>query len=71
MAPSTHLAELARQHWTLENQLAEALQHPSVGDFTLAKLRRRKSQLKDEMARLAKMECDSVLRAAPIPVLLA
>jgi hypothetical protein len=60
MATSTHLAELEQRHRTLEDELSEALQHPSVDDFTLAELKRRKLQLKDEMARLAHMECDSV-----------
>ena len=63
MATSAHLAELAQRHRMLEDELAEALQHPSVGDFTLVELKRRKLQLKDEMARLTHMECDGVLRA--------
>ena len=67
MPTSTQLAELAQQHRMLENELAEALQHPSVGDFTLAELKRRKLQLKDEMARLAHLECESVLSAATMP----
>jgi hypothetical protein len=33
----------------------------------LTELKRRKLQLKDEIARLAHLECDSVLRGAPIP----
>jgi hypothetical protein len=70
MATSTQLVELAQQHRMLEDELAEALRHPSVGDFTLAELKRRKLQLKDEMARLAHLECDSVLRAAPMPALM-
>ena len=69
MATSTQLAELAQQHRMLEDELSEALQHPSVDDFTLAELKRRKLQLKDEMARLAHLQCRSVLRAAPMPVL--
>ena len=60
MATSANLAELAQRHRMLEDQLAEALQHPSTDDFTLTELKRRKLQLKDEMARLAHMECDSV-----------
>jgi hypothetical protein len=52
MATSANLAELAQQHRMLEDQLAEALQHPSTDDFTLAELKRRKLQLKDQMARL-------------------
>ena len=63
MATSTHLAELVRQHRMLNDELAEALQHPSVHDSTLAELKRRKLQLKDEMARLTQMERDSVLKA--------
>jgi hypothetical protein len=60
MATSTHLAELAQRHRMLEDELSEALQHPSTDDFTLAELKRRKLQLKDEMARLAHSEYDSV-----------
>jgi hypothetical protein len=36
--------------------------HSSVDDSTLAELKRRKLQLKDEMARLMQMERDSVLK---------
>jgi hypothetical protein len=60
MATSANLAELAQRHRMLEDQLAEALQHPSTDDFTLAELKRRKLQLKDEMARLSIRECESV-----------
>ncbi len=54
------LAELEQRHRMLEDQLAEALQHPSTDDFTLAELKRRKLRLKDEMARLAVGEPESV-----------
>ncbi len=57
MATSTEFAELAQQHRMLEDELAEARHHPSVGDFTLAELKRRKLQVKDEIARLARLEC--------------
>jgi hypothetical protein len=63
MATSAQLAELIRQHRILNDELAEALQHPSVDDSTLAELKRRKLQLKDEMARLTQMERGSVLKA--------
>jgi hypothetical protein len=69
MTTSTQLAELAQRHRMLDDELAEALRHPAVGDFTLAGLKRRKLQLKDEMARLAHLECDSVPGAAPMSVL--
>lgn len=52
MATSTQLAELEQRHRTLEDELAEALQHPSTDDFKLGELKRRKLQLKDEIARL-------------------
>jgi hypothetical protein len=52
MAISTHLAELEQRHRMLEDELAEALQHPSTDDFRLTELKRRKLQVKDEIARL-------------------
>jgi hypothetical protein len=52
MATSTHLAELEQRHRMLEDELAEALQHPSTDDFTLSELKRRKLQIKDQIARL-------------------
>jgi hypothetical protein len=52
MTVSTHLAELEQRHQTLEAELTEALQHPSTDDFQLTELKRRKLQVKDEIARL-------------------
>ena len=52
MATSTHLAELEQRHRMLEDEIAEALQHPSTDHFKLAELKRRKLQVKDEIARL-------------------
>ena len=52
MATSTQLAELEERHRMLEDELAEALQHPSIDDLELRELKRRKLQLKDEIARL-------------------
>jgi hypothetical protein len=52
MAMSTHLAELEQRHQMLEAELEEALQHPSTDDFQLTELKRRKLQVKDEIARL-------------------
>ena len=53
MATSTHLAELAQRHQMLEDELAVALQHSSTDDFKLVEFKRRKLQLKDEIARLS------------------
>ncbi|HVX92211.1 MAG TPA: DUF465 domain-containing protein [Xanthobacteraceae bacterium] len=52
MAIQSHLAELERRHQALENEIAEALQHPSTDDLKLAELKRRKLLVKDEIARL-------------------
>jgi hypothetical protein len=52
MAISTHLDELEQRHRMLEAQLAEALQHLSTDDSQLTELKRRKLQVKDEIARL-------------------
>ena len=54
MATSTQLAELEQRHRMLEDELTEALQHPSTDDFTLSELKRRKLQLKDQIARLSR-----------------
>jgi len=52
MAIQSHLAELERRHRALEDELSEALQHPSIDDTVIAELKRRKLQVKDEIARL-------------------
>jgi hypothetical protein len=52
MSIQTHLAELERRHQALEQELAEAQLHPSIDDLRIAELKRRKLQVKDEIARL-------------------
>jgi hypothetical protein len=52
MSIQSHLAELERKHQALETELSDALAHPSVDDITIADLKRRKLQVKDEIARL-------------------
>ena len=52
MAIETHLAELERRHQALEQELSEALAHPSIDDLQIAELKRRKLHVKDEIARL-------------------
>jgi hypothetical protein len=52
MSIQSHLAELERKHQALETELADAMAHPSVDDMTIAELKRRKLQVKDEIARL-------------------
>jgi len=52
MSMQSHLAELEKRHQALEQELADALAHPSSDDLQVAELKRRKLQLKDEIARL-------------------
>jgi hypothetical protein len=52
MSIQSHLAELEKRHQALEDELTEALNHPSIDDLKIAELKRRKLQVKDEIARL-------------------
>jgi hypothetical protein len=52
MAMQSHLAELERRHQALDEEITEALAHPSSDDLKIAELKRRKLQVKDELARL-------------------
>jgi hypothetical protein len=52
MATPTQLSELEQRHRALEDEITEALQHPSTDQFKLAELKRRKLQVKDQIARL-------------------
>jgi hypothetical protein len=60
MAIQAHLAELERKHEALENQLHEALNHPSTDDITIVEIKRRKLQVKDEIERLRIATTDTV-----------
>ena len=52
MSIEAHLAELERRHKALEDEIDEALAHPSTDDLKIAELKRRKLLVKDEIARL-------------------
>jgi len=52
MAMQSHLAELERRHQALDAEITEAIAHPSTDDLKIAELKRRKLQVKDELARL-------------------
>ncbi len=52
MAIELHLAELEKRHEALEDQISEALTHPSTDDLQLLELKRKKLHVKDEIARL-------------------
>ena len=52
MAIESHLAELERRHQALEQEITEAMTHPSTDDLELAQLKRKKLHVKDEIAKL-------------------
>jgi hypothetical protein len=52
MAIESHLAELEKRHQALEQEISEALTHPSIDDLKLVELKRRKLHVKDEIMRL-------------------
>ncbi len=52
MSLQSHLSELSAKHQALEHQLDSALQHPSIDSVEIARIKRRKLQLKDEMQRI-------------------
>ena len=52
MAIESHLAELEKRHQALEQEISDALAHPSTDDLQIAELKRRKLHVKDEIERL-------------------
>ncbi|BCP55093.1 DUF465 domain-containing protein [Kaistia sp. 32K] len=52
MSIDSHLAELERRHEALSREIDQAANHPSADTLELAAMKRRKLQLKDEIARL-------------------
>ena len=56
MSMQSHLMELQKRHEALEQQIAEALLHPSIDDLTLRELKRRKLFVKDQITRLQQAE---------------
>jgi hypothetical protein len=60
MAIQAHLAELERKHEALENQIHEALMHPSTDDIVIVELKRRKLMVKDQIERLRAASAETV-----------
>jgi len=56
MTIQAHLTELERRHQRLEDEIAEAMAHPSTDDLKIAELKRQKLQVKDEITRLRTSE---------------
>jgi len=52
MAIESHLAELEKRHQALEQEINEALAHPSADDLQIVELKRKKLHVKDEIERL-------------------
>jgi hypothetical protein len=52
MKVESQLAALEKRHHDLEIEIADALSHPGTDTLTIAELKRRKLQLKDEIYRL-------------------
>ena len=60
MALQAHLVELERKHKVLENELHEALLHPSTDDLRIAELKRRKLRVKDDIERLRQVTSETI-----------
>lgn len=56
MSVESHLAELERRHEALKREIQEAQTHPGMDEFEISALKRRKLQLKDEIAQLRHSE---------------
>jgi hypothetical protein len=52
MSVESHLAELERRHEALKREIHEAQSHPGFDEMEIAALKRRKLQIKDEIAKL-------------------
>lgn len=52
MSLESHLAELERRHQALKREIEEAQSHPGMDELELVALKRRKLQIKDEIAKL-------------------
>ena len=52
MSRETHLAALGQRHDALDKEITKELLYPAKDELKLAELKRRKLQLKDEIAKL-------------------
>ena len=56
MTTESHIAALERRHRELDQQIEEEMSHISHDDLFVAALKRKKLELKDELARLRASE---------------
>ncbi|MBO0732834.1 MAG: DUF465 domain-containing protein [Methylocapsa sp.] len=61
MSRETHLAALEQRHEALDKEIANELLHPARDELKLTELKRRKLQIKDEMAKLQSSHLFSTL----------
>ena len=54
MSLEAHIRELESRHRKLEDQIADMMNHPSVDDLEIKKLKLEKLHLKEEIERLRK-----------------
>ncbi|MGH6840634.1 MAG: YdcH family protein [Methylocella sp.] len=52
MSRETHLAALGQRHDALDKEITKELLYPAKDELKLTELKRRKLQLKDEIAKL-------------------
>ena len=60
MTMQAHLSELERKHRALEDEIADAMVHPSTDNLKIAELKRKKLLVKDEIERLRIVEQPSL-----------
>lgn len=56
MTTESHMAALQRRHRELDEQIEEEMAHISHDDLYIAALKRKKLEIKDELARLRSSE---------------
>lgn len=56
MSVESHLAELERRHEALKREIVEVQSHPGFDEIQVSALKKRKLQIKDEIARLRQTE---------------
>ncbi len=52
MSLQGHIVELQRRHEALEKEIAQEQLHPNADEVKLLELKRKKLQIKDELAKL-------------------
>lgn len=52
MSLSSHIEELRKKHQSLSNAVEDAMKHPAYDDQEVARLKKQKLQLKQEITRL-------------------